>query len=215
MEPGKIRLKTFLISIAAIIFIEAGMAVTVSKSHLNPAVMLGSVRLIQMMMIILIIMTMENGLSTIGLAPGTIIRGFKKGLIWSGLFGLLTLLAAIVLFLSGINPLALIHSPVPAEHGGIILYFLVSCIVGPVTEEFFFRGILYGFFRRWGMSAALILTTLIFVSAHAGYAGTIPVTQTVGGIIFAISYEAEANLMVPITIHVLGNTAMVTLSLIR
>ena len=65
------------------------------------------------------------------------------------------------------------------------------------------------------MSAALILTTLIFVSAHAGYAGTIPVTQTVGGIIFAISYEAEANLMVPITIHVLGNTAMVTLSLIR
>ena len=145
MEPGKIRLKTFLISIAAIIFIEAGMAVTVSKSHLNPAVMLGSVRLIQMMMIILIIMTMENGLSTIGLAPGTIIRGFKKGLIWSGLFGLLTLLAAIVLFLSGINPLALIHSPVPAEHGGIILYFLVSCIVGPVTEEFFFRGILYGF----------------------------------------------------------------------
>jgi hypothetical protein len=36
----------------------------------------------------------------------------------------------------------------------------------------------------------------------------------VGGIIFAVAYEMEASLMVPITIHILGNMAIFTLSLI-
>jgi hypothetical protein len=36
----------------------------------------------------------------------------------------------------------------------------------------------------------------------------------VGGIIFALAYEIERSLMVPVTIHVLGNMAIFTLSLI-
>jgi len=40
------------------------------------------------------------------------------------------------------------------------------------------------------------------------------VPQIVGGIIFAIAYEKEGSLIVPITIHVLGNMAIFTLSLI-
>jgi hypothetical protein len=36
----------------------------------------------------------------------------------------------------------------------------------------------------------------------------------VGGIVFAVAYELEGNLMVPITIHVLGNTAIFALSLV-
>jgi hypothetical protein len=85
--------------------------------------------------------------------------------------------------------------------------------VAPIAEEVFFRGILYGFLRRWGVLLALILTTAIFVLAHPVFPG-IPVTQMVGGIIFALAYEIEGNLMAPITIHVLGNMAIFTLSLI-
>jgi len=34
----------------------------------------------------------------------------------------------------------------------------------------------------------------------------------VGGIVFAIAYETEGSLMAPLTIHVLGNTAIFALS---
>jgi membrane protease YdiL (CAAX protease family) len=72
---------------------------------------------------------------------------------------------------------------------------------------------LYGFFRRWGILAALISTTLIFILAHP-VCPEIPVTRIVGGLIFAVAYEMEASLMVPITIHILGNIAIFMLSLI-
>jgi hypothetical protein len=72
---------------------------------------------------------------------------------------------------------------------------------------------LYGFFRRWGILAALIPTTVIFTLAHP-VCSHISATRIVGGIIFAVAYEMEASLMVPITIHILGNMAIFTLSLI-
>jgi len=40
------------------------------------------------------------------------------------------------------------------------------------------------------------------------------VTQMVGGILFTVAYEVEGSLMVPITIHILGNMDIFTLSLI-
>jgi len=78
---------------------------------------------------------------------------------------------------------------------------------GPVAEEIFFRGILYGFFRRWGAVAAVVLSTVIFVLAHPIFPG-IPLPQVVGGVVFAVAYEVEGSLMVPITIHALGNMAI-------
>ena len=48
---------------------------------------------------------------------------------------------------------------------------------------------------------------LVFVLAHPIFPG-IPLAQVVGGIVFAVGYEIEGSLMVPITIHVLGNLAI-------
>jgi len=59
----------------------------------------------------------------------------------------------------------------------------------------------------------LVLSTLFFVLSHPAR-HTIPVTQLIGGILFAVAYEMEKNLLVPITIHVLGNLAIFTLALI-
>ena len=150
---------------------------------------------------------------SIGLAPSTIVSGIKKGLLWSAAFALVTFFVFFALFLFGINPLRLIHTHLPGKTSEIILFFLIGGIVGPIAEEVFFRGMLYGFFRRWGILVALILTTLIFVLAHPVLPG-IPATQVVGGLIFAVAYEVEGSLMVPITIHILGNMAIFTLSLI-
>ena len=60
---------------------------------------------------------------------------------------------------------------------------------------------------------ALTLSTLVFVLAHPVFPA-IPITHVVGGIVFAMAYEIEGSLLAPLTIHVLGNTAIFTLSLI-
>ncbi|MGD8962327.1 MAG: CPBP family intramembrane metalloprotease, partial [Desulfobacterales bacterium] len=80
-------------------------------------------------------------------------------------------------------------------------------------EEIFFRGILYSFFRRWGIPTAVILSTILFILPHSS-GTTLPVTQLIGGILFAVSYEIEKNLWVPIMIHSLGNLAIFTLALL-
>ena len=121
--------------------------------------------------------------------------------------------AFVVLFVVGINGLTLIQAHLPKKPSEIILFFVIGGMVGPVAEEIFFRGMLYGFFRRWGVVVALVLSTLIFVLAHPVFPG-IPVTQVVGGIVFAVAYEVEGSLMAPITIHALGNMGIFTLSLI-
>jgi len=106
-----------------------------------------------------------------------------------------------------------ILSHLPKKANEIALFFIVGGIVGPITEELFFRGILYGFFRKWGILIALVISTTVFVFAHPFFP-KIPVTQLVGGIVFALAYEIEKNLTVPIVIHVLGNMAIFTLSLV-
>jgi len=82
-----------------------------------------------------------------------------------------------------------------------------------MTEEVFFRGILYGFLRRWGIAVALVLSTCAFAFTH-GLGHGFPLTQVVGGILFAAAYEVEKNLLVPISIHCLGNLAIFSLSLL-
>ena len=54
---------------------------------------------------------------------------------------------------------------------------------------------------------------MMFVLAHPIFP-VIPIPQVVGGIVFAVAYEIEGSLMVPITIHAQGNLAIFTLSLI-
>ena len=95
----------------------------------------------------------------------------------------------------------------------IAFFFLIGGMVGPIAEEVFFRGILYGFFRRWGVLVGLGLSTLIFVLIHLISHLFLPVTQVIGGIVFALAYEVEDSLLAPITIHALGNMAIFTLSL--
>ncbi len=213
MEAKKIEIKIFFLALATLVFIETAAILSVSGIKVPPVVVTGVVRLIEIALIIIIVLVWGKGLSSIGLVPSKMVNGLIRGLLWSAGFGIITLFAFITLFLVDINPLALIHTRLPAKSIQIVLFFLVAGIVGPVAEEIFFRGIIYGFFRRWGVAAALILSSVMFVLAHLTLS-TIPIPQIVGGIIFAISYEKEGSLIVPITIHSLGNMAIFTLSLI-
>jgi len=208
MDPDKIALRPFLISVAGLFFIETA-AELISRTGFMPSVVLtAAARISEILFFLYLFNLSSDGLSSIGLARHQLIPGLKSGLIWSAAFGTIVMIGAGLLFLSGRNPLKLIHTDIPRHFGEMIFFFFVAGLIGPIAEEIFFRGILYGFLRRSGMFAAMFLSSLLFVIAHPS-AG---LTQTVGGILFAAAYESQGKLMVPLTIHILGNTAIFAVS---
>jgi membrane protease YdiL (CAAX protease family) len=150
MEADRIEIKTVLISLAVVAATEVTVGIVSSMGACSPIALLGAVRFFETALIVLIVLIREGGLFSIGLAPSSMIFGLKRGLVWSAGFGTIVLLVFAALFAAGINPIALIHTRLPAGQSKIILFFLIGGIVSPVAEEIFFRGILYRFFRRWG-----------------------------------------------------------------
>lgn len=211
MEARQIQVKTLVLSLAAVAVVEAGLAF--SKSGFSPMLKLGGARLIALGLIAWIVHVFEGNPAAIGLPRSQWIAGLRKGLFWSAGFGAVSGIAVSVMFLVGINPLTFIRSSLPKSSPELLLFFLVGGIVAPIAEEVFFRGILYGFLRRWGVAVALVLSTAVFAVIH-GFGHGLPLTQAVGGVLFAVAYEVEKNLLVPITIHCLGNTAIFALSLV-
>ncbi|MBW2638045.1 MAG: CPBP family intramembrane metalloprotease, partial [Deltaproteobacteria bacterium] len=191
----------------AVILAELGTKALASLDIASPMVLTGAARLIEIALILIVVITWGKGTFSLGLSPDTIVSGFTKGLLWSMAFGTAAAVVFGILFLAGVDPLELIHTRLPKEKPGIILFFLIGGAVAPVAEEVLFRGVIYGFFRRCGVIIALVISTIIFVLAHAIFS-RIPITQAVGGILFALAYEIEGNLLVPITIHILGNLAI-------
>jgi membrane protease YdiL (CAAX protease family) len=210
MEAEHIEIKTLVISLATMLCIEVAMRAVISRNLSSQMIVLGVTRLLEIILLMLIVLIWGGGLSSIGLAPSKVVSGLKKGVIWSAGFGMVAFLA---LFADGINGVTLIQAHLPGKPSEIILFFVIGGMVGPIAEEIFFRGILYGFFRRWGVVVALVLSTVVFVFTHPSHHG-VPVTQVVGGVVFAVAYEVEGSLMTPITIHILGNMAIFTFPLI-
>ena len=213
MDADKIKIKTLMISLVAVIVVEVIARVGIRIGVYDPIIVLGAARLLQAGLIIIIVLIREKDLASIGLSMKGLIPGIRRGCVWSAGFGLIVLTGFVVFYAAGLDPLSLIYTRLPANPGHILLFFIVGGLIGPIAEEVFFRGIVYGFLRRWGAPAAIILSTIAFVLAHPIFPA-IPVTQVVGGVLFAMAYEVEKNLIVPITIHVSGNVAIFTLSLI-
>ena len=211
MEADRITLKTLYISLIALFLVELTRTLLFSGKDIPFMPILGISRIIEMGCYIFIVIFWGKGLVSIGLAGNQFLSGLKKGLIWSFCFGAIVLFIALALYLFGINPLVFIRSKMPTDKWALFLFFIVGGFIAPVVEEIFFRGILFGFFRRWGFFIALILSSLFFAVAHYP---AVSIIQITGGLIFAISYEIEGKLMVPITIHILANLALFTISII-
>jgi len=208
MATENIGPKPFFTSLALLITVE------VCRSFLLPGtpgeLEIGVIRLIEVLLVSSFFIIQEQNLASIGLSKGKILSGIWKGIIWSIVFGIITGIGFCIIFFLKENPLAMVRIRLPEQPFDIILFFLVRGLIGPVAEEFFFRGILYGFLRRWGAVFAIIFSTLLFVAPHP----EISIIQITGGIVFAVSYEKEKNLLVPIIIHTLGNLSLFTLSLL-
>ena len=213
MEANRIPTKTLIISLAAIVAVESSLRIAVAKDLFDSMIILGAARLLEIILILLILVLTGQSTSSIGLIPSKTGLGLRKGLVWSAGFGIIAFFAFVILHFFGINALIQVQSRLPTRPGEITLFFFIGGVIGPVAEEIFFRGVLYGFLRRWGVFLAISLSALLFVAAHPMSHGVF-MPQVVGGIVFAVAYEVEGNLLVPMTIHILGNLAIFTLSLV-
>ena len=213
MEADKIKIKPVFLSIAVLFLTEAVAKVLFSESLLSPMITLGATRLLEAFLFIMIVVTWGKGLLSIGLSRYQILPGIMRCFIWSAAFGIIVSFIFGALYIAGINPWDFIQVRLPNRTQELLCFFFVGGLIAPIAEEIFFRGILYGFFRRWGVAAAISLSTLLFVFAHM-IDTALPVTQAIGGIVFAAAYEVEGKLMVPISIHVLGNIAIFSLSVL-
>ncbi len=213
METTKITLKTLAVSIFAVVGLEIADRMIGTGHILPPLIGLGILRLLEIFLLTGICLWIEKNIAVIGLAS-KMWAGFLKGLLWSACFAVAAVIIAGALYIAGMDPVVFFRHPLPAaqaRHPLILL--IVGGVIAPVAEEIFFRGILYGFFRSRGIITAIVISTVLFVLPHLN-GNTIPLTQAVGGIVFALAYEKEKNLLTPITIHCLGNLTLFGLTFV-
>jgi uncharacterized protein len=89
----------------------------------------------------------------------------------------------------------------------------VACVLAPIYEEMFFRGVLYRACRqRLGRPIALILSSVLFGILHTNAAGFLSLTL-LGGVL-AVAYEYTGDIRVPILAHGIFNlnTLVIVLS---
>jgi len=125
--------------------------------------------------------------------------------------------------LAGVLYLVALGSPesVGAQEGESLLDFLRRIVLlsdlsweqaifmlvyAPIIEELVFRGWLYTQIRTVMRSALLpiVATALLFAFMH----GSMPISQLIGGVVFAWAYERTRQLYVPIMLHVAGNGSL-------
>ncbi len=211
METG-IAPRLLLLSVIAVSVVEATAVCLVSMTGVPYLTAIGLARLFDGILIIVLLQVLGHGLSDIGLSPSSLMAGVKRGLAWSGFFFGLALMGMGILLALGREPPPIIGMTLPPTRGGLLLAFVVAGFIGPVAEEMFFRGIIFGYFRAWGFATALAASSLLFAAAHL-LTVPLPLVQLFGGVLLAVIYEYERNLMVPIVVHVAGNIVIIMISL--
>ncbi|MFW5989727.1 MAG: CPBP family intramembrane glutamic endopeptidase [Desulfosudaceae bacterium] len=213
MAAGKIRLITLGGALAAVMVVESLARSMAAADIFEPITITLLARLAQIGLILALIELFQNSPAEVGLGRGRLRPGIKAGLHWSLVFGGVVALAFTAMLAADFHPLTLFRLSIYGGSGTLLLYLITGVVVAPLAEELFFRGMLYGFFRRWGIPAGVILTTTVFSLLHLVEL-VIPVTQIVGGVVFCLAYEKEKNLWASYTIHALGNAAIFMIGLL-
>ncbi len=213
MVAGKIRLIPLGGALAAVMVVEALARSLAAADIFEPITITLLARLAQIGLMLALIELFQNSPAEVGLGRDRLRPGIQAGLCWSLVFGGVVAVVFTAMLAADFNPLALFRLSIYGGSGTVLLYVMTGVVVAPFAEELFFRGLLYGFFRRWGITAGVILTTTVFSLLHLVEL-VIPVTQIVGGVVFCLAYEKENNLWAPYTIHALGNAAIFMLGLL-
>lgn len=208
MEPIAVPLKSLALATAGVLCLEA-LARWAGAGIAVPALVLtAAARLLDLVWIGWVVHRFGPGARGLAVGRERLRPGLRRGCLWSLAFGASAAAAYALMRLSGLDPAGLLFGGRPARPSDPVLLFVVGGVLAPVVEEVFFRGLVFGWLRRWGFWPALFLSAAAFAALHPA---AVPWTQLVGGLVFAAAYEVERNLWVPMVIHVLGNLALFSL----
>jgi len=91
----------------------------------------------------------------------------------------------------------------------VIIFFTTRCLLSPVAEELFFRGIIYRKIRE-NLNAWISIgaVSLLFAFIHFYFSGQ-TLSQSfmpfLGSLIFCLGYEKTKFILTPILLHISGN----------
>lgn len=89
---------------------------------------------------------------------------------------------------------------------------VLACVIGPIAEELFFRGVLYGALRqRLSRLFAILVSGAMFSLLHTNMIGFLPIMLL--GCLLAYLYERTGSLASPLAVHIVHNTFLMSLSL--
>ena len=99
-----------------------------------------------------------------------------------------------------------------SNHTTIAITLLLGVIVAPFTEEFLFRGYLYGVMKRYcGILPAMMLSSALFAAIHLNLS-SLPALFLLA-LCLAIAYETTGSILVNMSMHALFNLTMFLLML--
>ena len=192
-----------LVSLCCVILIDVGIS---SLTGISPAFRLGLIRLLQAGCMAGLLLLSPRGPACLGLTGQPLYQGIRTGLIWSAFMGAGTLLFACLILLAGENPFFLLGPVSFSWHPAV--FFAIACVLSPIAEEFFFRGFLYTYMRRFmPVVAAALVSSVLFAACHPSMS-SLHLIPFLGGLVFAAAFEYSKSLAAPLIIHILGNTAL-------
>jgi membrane protease YdiL (CAAX protease family) len=112
-------------------------------------------------------------------------------------------------------PLEPIHRLLFLEHRTevLLLTALLACLIGPVAEEFFFRGVVYAAIRnRTGRFIAMLISGGLFAAIHTNLMGFLPISAL--GFLLAYLYERTGTLTASIIVHVFHNSLLLAFAMV-
>jgi membrane protease YdiL (CAAX protease family) len=170
--------------------------------------------LILFLILKVVIFKRRQSLKALGISSKNILQNIQIGL-----YSYITFLPILaILFFSVIVIAGLLnYTPPPQPVYELIFkeerpFFLVLTsflivLLGPITEEVFFRGFLYSALRKTlGIASAVIISGFLFSFLHINLLGFIPIL--VLGTFLAYMREKTGSLIPCITIHIVHNSAI-------
>jgi membrane protease YdiL (CAAX protease family) len=151
---------------------------------------------------------------SLGFKSFNVFRGIGLVVVWFFLSRIVISIYVVLAQAVGLKPEEDALKRLPELFGqgttGFIFAVIIVAIVAPVVEELVFRGFVYPAFRkRWGITAGIIASGLLFALFHSNVFVFVPIA--VIGFVLAYLYEITDSLGPPIIFHALNNLLAVIL----
>lgn len=223
---GELGRVTFLaVGAASLIpFIQVGLLNTLPALALDDRLWMAASMLVLDAFIILLILAFASSkgkslFKVLGLTGKKLRISVNVGFRWylavfPWIFLMLFVMAKIWHLLGFEPPVMPIHELVFEEERWFVFVMTIflACIVGPLAEELFFRGVVYPATRhKTTRLKAVLINGALFSVVHWNIVGFFPIMLL--GCLLALLYERTGSIASPLMVHILHNTFLISLTM--